>query len=73
MFDDMEMMTVHDVESARRSVAMAPLSKDETFRILAELERLIRERSHISSVLGSMSPSFVAVRKALNEVQRIVT
>ena len=67
------MMTVHDVESARRSVAMAPLSKDETFRILTELERLIRERSHMTGVLSTLSPSFASVREALNELRRIVS
>ena len=70
--DTGRMITVNEVEIARRSAAMAPLSKDQTFRILAELERLLRERAHIAEVLGGLSPSFASVRKTLNELQRLV-
>jgi hypothetical protein len=66
------MLTLHDVEGSRRSAAMAPLSRDETVRLLDTCTQLLRERSQIAEVLGRLPASFGDVREALNELQRIV-
>ena len=72
MFDTGLMLQVHDVELIRRSAAMAPLSKDETFRVLAELDQLVRERAEIVHLLGDLPESFGAVRDTLNRLQQLV-
>ena len=51
---------------------MAPLSKDETFRVLAELDQLVRERAEIARLLADLPTSFGAVRATLNELQQLV-
>jgi hypothetical protein len=66
------MLTVNDVEGIRRSAAMAPLSSDEAFRVLAELDQLLRERARIAAVLADLPASWAQVRKVLNELQAIV-
>jgi len=68
----MTTLTVHDIEGFRRSAAMAPLSKDETARILDACDRLVRERARIANVLAELPTSFGAVRAALNELQTLV-
>lgn len=72
MFDDVPVMTVNDVESIRRSAAMAPLSQDETFRVLETCDRLLHERARISALLAELPPSWTNVRQVLNELQAIV-
>ena len=44
-------LTTHDIEELRRSAAMAPLSKNETLRVLDETDRLLRERAEIARLL----------------------
>ena len=66
------MLSVYDIEGFRRSAAMAPLSKEETFRILDECARMIDERSRMAGVLADLPASFGAVRAALNELQVLV-
>jgi hypothetical protein len=60
------------VESIRRSAAMAPLSSDEAFRVLAALEQLLRERARIAALLADLPESWTKVRGVLNELQAIV-
>ena len=72
MFDTVSMLSVYDIEGFRRSAAMAPLSKEETFRILDECARMIDERSRMAGVLADLPASFGAVRAALNELQVLV-
>ncbi|MCU1359932.1 MAG: hypothetical protein JWN99_1221 [Ilumatobacteraceae bacterium] len=66
------MLTVHDLESIRRSAAMAPLSRDEMARLIDTTVQLVRERAQIADVLGRLPVSFGDVREAVNELQRIV-
>ena len=66
------MLTVHDVESIRRSAAMAPLSSDEAFRVLEACDQLLRERARIAEVLDDLPASWANVRAALNELRAIV-
>ena len=66
------MMTVNDVESIRRSAAMAPLSSDEAFRVLEACDQLLRERARIAAVLADLPDSWANVRKVLNELQAII-
>jgi hypothetical protein len=72
LFDTTSMLTVHDVESIRRSAAMAPLSSDEAFRMLETCDQLLRERAQIAEVLADLPASWAKVRKVLNERQAIV-
>lgn len=73
MFDNGAMLTTHDVESIRRSAAMAPLSSDEAFRVLEACYQLLRERARIAAVLADLPASWGQVRKVLNELQAIVS
>jgi hypothetical protein len=66
------MLTMHDVESIRRSAAMAPLSSDEAFRVLEACDQLLRERARIAAVLDDLPASWANVRAALNELRAIV-
>jgi hypothetical protein len=66
------MLTIHDVESIRRSAAMSPLSSDEAFRLLDACDQLLRERARIAAVLHDLPASWANVRKVLNELQAIV-
>lgn len=64
------MMT--DVEGIRRSAVMAPLSRDEAFRVLEACDQLLRERERIADLLANLPASWGEVRKTLNELQAIV-
>jgi hypothetical protein len=66
------MLTIHDVDAIRRSVAMAPLSGDEAVRVLDACDQLLRERARIMATLADLPDSWLKVRKVLNELQAIV-
>ena len=66
------MLTVNDLQSIRRSAAMAALSSEETARVLEACEELLRERARIVELLGGLPASWSNVRKVLNELQAIV-
>lgn len=66
------MLTVHDIEGIRRSAAMAPLSNEETFRVLDTCDHLLRERARIVDLLAGLPPSWANVRKVLNELQTLI-
>ena len=66
------MMSSGDVENVRRSAAMAPLSKAETERVLKELDRLVKEREAIASVVANLPKSWVEVRSSMNELSRLL-
>jgi hypothetical protein len=69
---DHGMLTTHDIEGLRRSAAMAPLSKNETLRVLDETDRLVRERAEIARLLADLTASFGAVRSTLNKLQKLI-
>ena len=66
------MLTTNDVESIRRSAAMAPLSQNEAFRVLEACSQLLAERSRIAALLADLPASWSSVRNVLNELQAIV-
>ena len=66
------MLSVNDIESIRRSAAMAPLSSDEAFRVLEACDQLLRERARIAAVLAELPASWGQVRRTLNDLQAIV-
>ena len=66
------MLSVHEIESLRRSNAMAPLSQSHVGELLEACATMAREREAIVEVLARLPSSFTDVRRALNELQRIV-
>ena len=66
------MMSLADIEQARRSAAMAPLSAATIERLLTELRALIVERQRIASILHDLPSTVGALRDALNELHRLV-
>jgi hypothetical protein len=66
------MLSIWDVEGICRSAAMAPLSRDEAFRVLEARDQLLRERARIARLLADLPASWTNVRKVLNELQAIV-
>jgi hypothetical protein len=66
------MLTIHDIEGLRRSVAMEPLSHAQTVRVLDEIDGLVRDRAEVARVLAGLPTSFGAVRSTLNELQKRV-
>jgi hypothetical protein len=66
------MLKVHEIEGLRRSHAMAPLSQSHVAELLESCAAMARDREAIQSVLAELSPPFGDVRKALNDLQRIV-
>ena len=51
---------------------MAPLSKAEVERVLKELDRLVKEREAIASVVANLPKSWVEVRSSMNELSRLL-
>ncbi len=72
MFDTRVMLTSHDITGLRRSLAMAPLSRDETERLLDSCEQMARERSKIRTVLDNLPTTVRDLRQSLNDLQRLV-
>lgn len=72
LFDTVLMLTTNDVESIRRSAAMASLSQAEAFRVLEACSQLLKERTQIASLLADLPASWSSVRNVLNELQAIV-
>ena len=72
LFDTGRVLTVHEIEIIRRSAAMAPLSQEETFRVLEACDQLVRERAQIAAALADLPTSWATVRAALNDLQRLV-
>ena len=67
------MLASHEIESLRRSNAMAPLSPTHVAQLLETCAQLAAERAAVAAVLADLPESFAAVRAALNQLQRIVT
>jgi hypothetical protein len=66
------MLRAHDIEGLRRSNAMAPLSQSHVSELIESCAAMAREREQIRNVLAELSSPFGDVRKALNEMQRIL-
>ena len=72
MFDTRGMLSLHDVEGSRRSLAMAPLSRAESDRLLDTCSQLLQERAQITALLERLPNSFGEVRQLLNELQLLI-
>jgi hypothetical protein len=68
-----EMLQSHEIESLRRSHAMAPLSAEHVGDLIDSCAQMAREREAIHAVLTGLASPFGDVRKALNDLQRIVS
>lgn len=66
------MLSQHDIESLRRSAAMAPLSPSHVSDLLDTCAKLSRERAAIAEVLTELPTSFASVRDSLNQLQRLI-
>jgi hypothetical protein len=73
MFDTGRVLTLNDLESTRRSAAMAALSKEETMRLIETCRQLLNERARILAVLADLPSTVSALRTTLNELHRIVS
>ena len=67
------MLSVHEIESLRRSQAMAPLSPSDVTELIETCQRLARERQQIATVLADLPTSVAALRVALNRLHAIVS
>ena len=67
------MLSLHDLESLRRSNAMAPLSPSSVSELIETCTKMAKERAEIRAILTELPGSFGDVRTALNRLQRIVT
>jgi hypothetical protein len=65
-------MTLAEIEQTRRSLAMAPLSKESVARMLDELRQHVEERERIATILRDLPPTVGALREALNELHKLV-
>jgi hypothetical protein len=66
-------LQVHEIESYRRSLAMADnLPRPEVERVLAECERLLIERVKVERILAELRPAWGGARRALNELHRVL-
>ncbi len=66
------MLSKHEIEGLRRSNAMAPLSQSHVAELIESCVAMAVEREAVRTVLADLSSPFGDVRKALNELQRIV-
>jgi hypothetical protein len=65
-------LSIHEIESMRRSAAMSSLSLDDQRRFLGACAQMAQERAQIAAVLAELPTSWRNVRAALNELQRLV-
>ncbi len=66
------MLSVYEIETMRRSHAMAPLGAQSVDKLLIACAEMARERAAMTAILVDLPESFAAVRTALNELQRIL-
>jgi hypothetical protein len=66
------MLAPHEIESLRRSHAMAPLGPADVTTLLETCAELARRQAAVVEVLDGLPASFSAVRSALNRLHDIV-
>lgn len=70
---DRHRLTRTEVEILRRSVgASGQLPRGELDRLLAETVRLLAEREALAEVLDGLGPSWRDLRRALNDLHRVL-
>ena len=67
------MLSLQELESLRRSNAMAPLSPSHVSELIEACTEMVKERAAICAILTELPSSFADVRSALNQLQRIVS
>ena len=73
MFANVTRVQRHDLESARRSLAMAEsLPRDLVEELIDTCDRLLVERVRIERVLKDLGPSWNGTRRALNDLHKIL-
>lgn len=65
-------LSVADIESRRRSAAMAALSPSAIAELLETCEQYARERAEIAAILANLPESVAALRGALNQLHQLV-
>lgn len=66
------MLKSHEIETLRRSHAMAPLPPSDVAALIETCARLTKEREQMATLLTALPESFGEVRAALNELHRIL-
>ena len=66
------MMSRAEFESTRRSLAMAPTSRDLIDRIVQSHDELPRERERILALRADLPASWTTMRTTLNDLYRAV-
>ena len=66
------MVTLSELESLRRSQAIAPLPSSQVLAIIDACDQLVRERDRIAAIVAGLPTSFSELRMALNELHRIL-
>ena len=66
------MLASHEIESMRRSHAMAPLSPSNVSELIDTCAQLAREREQIAGIVAGLPDSFAELRAALNELHGIL-
>jgi hypothetical protein len=64
-------MSVEQIESMRRSAAMAPLSPASVMEVLETAAELARRHREIAKILHSIGSRWPDVRAALNALARL--
>ncbi len=66
-------LTAEEIDSLRRSLAMAPqLPADEVRRIIDDHRLLLLERRELAELLAELEPSFASVRSVLNRLHGLL-
>jgi hypothetical protein len=66
------MLSSHEIESLRRSNAMAPLSPSHVALLLDACDELVRQRAELTRLLDGLPQPFASVRTILNDIHRIL-
>ena len=69
--DTASVLSGPEIESLRRSHAMAPLSPSHVRELIEACAQLDAERTEIKRVLADLPESFAAVRAALNRLHQL--
>lgn len=64
--------TAAEVESLRRSAAMAPLPPPQVVELLEDLRTLHRERAAVRALMAELGPAWHETRRRMNELAAVV-
>lgn len=66
------MHTAAELESLRRSAAMAPLPSRQVVDVLDAYLELVHERARIEALLSELGPSWRTARTVLNQLSELL-